>query len=359
VFLALAIVLYAVVDFFLRRYHITRQHLQYGLISFAIATLILLPLLLPFFQLERQYNFSQGRDPSLFSARPASYLATPASQWLYGNLTRAFYVASKGQPLFPGIVALGLALIGVIVLVYQKNRAWIFPVLLALTAFVLSFGPLLTLGRATESVLPFHLPYYFLAFVLTPLKSLNAPARFAVLVMLALALLAAYGTYALLRRSPRWGFALAAMCAALLLAEYIPVPLRLAPVSTGAQVSPAYLFLAQQPRAPVVEMPMGKPEFADQDKHVVYTYNSLYHLQPLVNGYSTFIPPDYYALVQDVQNFPSAAAVSRLKAWGAEWIVVHSDEYKNPNRLRARLNALPEIEHVQDFNEIWLYRIRH
>ena len=130
-------------------------------------------------------------------------------------------------------------------------------------------------------------------------------------------------------------------------------------MDAGANISPVYTYLAQQPTdEPVVEIPMGKPEFADQDKYVVYTYNSLYHFHPLVNGYSTFLPPDYYALVKDVQTFPTRKTVKRLKKWGAEWVVIHADRFDNPDKTRKKLEHIKGIEHVQDFGDVWLYRIK-
>jgi len=109
----------------------------------------------------------------------------------------------------------------------------------------------------------------------------------------------------------------------------------------------------------VVEVPMGKPTFADQDKHVVYTYNAVYHpLQLLVNGYSTFLPPDYYALVDDMQKFPNRKTVNRLRRWGVQWVIVHADAYGNPERLRKNLSRAKGLEHVRDFDAVWLYRIR-
>lgn len=360
VFLAFAIALYAIVDFAVRRYRITRAHLGFGVLALGIAAILVAPFLLPFLRLEGEYNFSEGRNPRLFSARPYSYIAAPASQWLYGNLTRAFYTASKGQPMFPGIAATLLGLWGIVTMLREKSGAWLFPVLLALLGIVLSFGPDLILGRTTTPALPFPLPYHFLALVVSPLKSLNAPSRFAVLTMLALALLAAYGVYALMRRAPRWRFAIVGACAALIVLEYIPAPLRLAPVEAGANVSPLYGFLAQQPQGDaLVHVPMGSPTFADQDRYVEYTYNAVYHpLQKLVNGYSTFIPPDYYALVDDMQKFPSRRTVLRLREWGVTWVVIHSDKFGKPKQLREELAKLKNLEHVQDFGAAWLYRIR-
>src|SRR5581483_3424906 len=128
--------------------------------------------------------------------------------------------------------------------------------------------------------------------------------------------------------------------------------------ATWANLSPVYRFLAAQPRGePVVEVPMGKANFGDQDKYVVYTYNSLYHRQPLVNGYSTFLPPEYYALVKIMEKFPTKHSVKKLAEWGAQWIVVHADQFENRRELRAKLGQLKGIALVQEFGTEWLYRI--
>ena len=103
---------------------------------------------------------------------------------------------------------------------------------------------------------------------------------------------------------------------------------------------------------------MGAPTYGGQNKYAVYTYNSLVHGLPLINGYSGFIPREYYELVSDMQAFPSGGTVERLSKWGAYWIVVHADRYKDRNELRQRLAQLDGIERVQDFGAIWLYRLR-
>jgi hypothetical protein len=162
-----------------------------------------------------------------------------------------------------------------------------------------------------------------------------------------------------MERAPRWGTWIAAACAVLIVLEYIPAPLRLLPVEAGTNVSPLYAYLAQLPRGQaIVHIPMGAPTFADQDKYVAYTYSALYHpYQPIVNGYSTFIPPDYYALVKDMQDFPTRRKIRQLRDWGAQWVVIHSDALKEPQAMREKLARLPHIEHVQDFGALWLYRI--
>jgi hypothetical protein len=355
-FLTLAMALYVFVDWITRRYRPTRAQFVFAAKAGAIAVLMTAPFLVPFLQVEAQYHFSADRDPRLFAARPASYLASTGTNWLYGSATQDLYVAAKGQPLFPGLAALVLAAAGFIA---WRWRSVAFFGLLAVSAFVLSFGPALLLGRDITTPFPHALPYYWLSLILIPLKSLNAPARFAVLVMLPIALLAALGAERLAARFPRRGGVLLVGLIGLILLEVAAMPLPLDPAAAGAEVSPVYAYLAAQPHdQPVVEVPMGDANFGSQDKFVVYTYSSLYHWQPLVNGYSTFIPPEYYRLVTAMRGFPSAATVTLLSKRGVVFVVIHSDRIGNASKVRAKLDSLVGIEHVQDFGGDWLYRIK-
>jgi len=361
VFLSMAFALQVLVDGFLRRWSYSREHLVRGAAAALLAAVVLLPFALPYLRLDKDFLDTAARDPKLFSARPASYLATPGTQWLYGKLTRPFYLASRGQPMFPGLVALALAAIGITNLRRRGSQAWIFPLALGVAAFVLSFGPMLVLDRKPVPASSIPLPYYWASIVVPPLANIAAPARFGVLVMIAISLLAAAGATRVFERAERRRHLAGALLALAILAETIAVPLRWVPVDTGEAVSPAYRFLDAQPHGePLVELPMGKPTFGGQAANAVYAYNSLYHFQHLVNGYGTFIPKEYYALVNDVQAFPQPAAVERLRQWGVVWLVVHADRYKTtpPDRLRAAIAARTELEPIREFGSIWLYRMR-
>ncbi len=367
VFLAVAMLIYAVVDFAWRRYAITRAHLIYAATGVVLILVLVVPLLLPFFQLESVYHFSAGRDPRLFAARPASYLASLGTSWLYGKATRDFYVLAKGQPLFPGITVLVLAILGTVAgwrlgegRARQAIRILIVSLwVITLAAVVLSFGPFLMGGRDLNPLTLIRLPYWWLSRVLTPLASLNAPARFAVLVMLALSLLAAFGVQWLAGRFQRGPAVITAVVAALVLLEFASVPLPLTTVAAGDKIPGVYQYLASlEPGQPVVELPMGQPNFASQDRFVEYTYNSVYHWQPLVNGYSTFIPQEYYGLVGDIYNKTPAETVKRLKAWGARLIVLNSDKYPDPQAIHQSFGKLSTVEYLYDDGVHWLYRIK-
>src|SRR5262249_22814087 len=121
------------------------------------------------------------------SATPSGYLVSLARidvTWSRRFFTRDINV------LFPGVAALVLAVLGFAVAFRgdaasrRRSRSL---ALLAALAMILSFGP------AT--------PIYTAAYhVFVPLQGLRVPARFGYLVLLAVALLAAYGVAAVERR---------------------------------------------------------------------------------------------------------------------------------------------------------------
>jgi hypothetical protein len=157
----------------------------------------------------------------------------------------------------------------------------------------------------------------------------------------------------------RWKYLSVPALVALILVEYLAVPLPLTRVAVGPRVPRAYAYLAAQPSGqPVVEIPMGEPAFPGQIRHADYVYYSLYHWQPLVNGYSGFIPQAYYDLVAAMKDFPSAETVQRLKEGGAVFVLVHSDRLRASDQIARTLDALPGIQHVKNFGSIWLYRIQ-
>ena len=153
--------------------------------------------------------------------------------------------------LFPGLVGLALALWG---LIRGRGRTrWFFFVLL-LAAFVLSLGPRLYLAPGQPAGLDVNLPYAWLYAIVPGFKALRAPARFDVLVMLSLAVLAGYGVAALGQVSrPGISTRLAqvgipVLLVGLVVLESLVWPAAHAePVPVGDQVPPVYRWLAEQP----------------------------------------------------------------------------------------------------------------
>jgi hypothetical protein len=286
------------------------------------------------------------------AASGASRLATPADMQSY-SATLAMYASSpahahawlfkESESVFPGFLLIGLAGLGLAATLRgpssaDRRVAWAY---LGVAAFAVwaSFGP-----RA-------HL-YLWLADVVPWMTLLRAPVRFGVIVAFALAVLAGFGVRRVASRRAWMGWLLVPAVAL----ELAAVPW---PLAQAGPVPEAYRLLATLPRGPVVEFPFmyKSSDFHNQTR---YMFNSIYHWQPLVNGYSDLIPPDFQALAIPINAFPDPGSFELMRQYGVRYVVVHLDRYDSPWRERLLARFPPYAAYLQRLTtdrNTWLYEI--
>jgi hypothetical protein len=166
------------------------------------------------------------------------------------------------------------------------------------------------------------LSYGLAARALPLLDSFRAPARFAVLVLLAVAVLAGLAVTSLATwiRRPRTQMVFAGVVAAALMTEYWSAPVATAAVPLEPPA--VYQWLARQPETVILELPAPAPE-ALWKHETTYQYLSIYHWQPLVNGYSGYAPRSYLRLLETVRDFPSALALHALHDRRVSVVLLH------------------------------------
>lgn len=218
------------------------------------------------------------------------------------------------QTLYVGGVVLLLATVGALGLLRHAGRRFD---LWAQVAGTGAIGLLLSLGPSADAAigaLPFDV------FVLADGLSLfRAPARFGLLVSLALACLAgaAVDTW----KAVGWRAAAAAVTALALL-ELRPNHYEL-PRPQAERISPLYDHLATLPGGAVVSLPMARLHplpWYDAD----YEWYATRHWHPIVNGYSRFEPPDHLELAAGLDAFPGDDALHALCARDVRYVVVHA-----------------------------------
>ena len=84
------------------------------------------------------------------------------------------------------------------------------------------------------------------------------------------------------------------------------------PLDAAPPVPRAYQMLAQLPRGPVVEL-LFNYKRNEYSAHTRFLFGSTYHWQPLLNGYSDLIPPDYDAVADLMTRFPDDASFAMLQ----------------------------------------------
>ena len=217
--------------------------------------------------------------------------------------------------------------------VFLRERGYFVAALLA--AMWLSLGPIpQSLGRPVEIVAPYRLLLEYVP----GFDGVRVPARFAMIVALALAALAGYGAAWVSRA--RLGRAILSVAAVIAVLEGTRLPFIVngayalrdfntpeARLLRPARAPAVYREFAAQPSdAVLIELPLGPPDF---DLRAMFY--SVVHWRPLVNGYSGFYPPHYGRLITALSEIPRHAEVSieALRSTGATHLILHQGAYRD------------------------------
>ena len=286
-------------------------------------------------------------DARIYSANLSAYLASAAfaHEWWLPKL-------ASWQPwkdvLFPGITLLILAVAGGFTGWRTRTTRGTVVAYGAIAVFATwaSFGP--------DGGL------YLLMHELVPgMSMLRAPARLGIVVVFGLAVL---GGLAVARLETRWRW-MPALLVCLLVAElgvrteqwgWPSWPLRSRPA-----ISTAYQRLADLPRGVLLEFPFPYVT-SNYHNHAPAMFWSTYHWQPLVNGYSDLIPPDFNAIALPINAFPDAASFGIAREREVRYVLWHIDRYDDPSRavLTQRLTEYTDfLRPVVITPDTWLYEI--
>jgi hypothetical protein len=348
-----------------------------GLVASAILTAgIMYPVCRPYFRSHADGGLPASGDLNLTTQASAS----PLGSYLYLS-------ASPGHPfyklfqrhkslqffwekqLFVGFLPLGLALLGCaawyrhcrVAHAIQQRDGSIEPafwgtVLTVASSYLLSLGPYLRIhDRPT-----IRLPFFWLRTWIPGFANFRVPARFGMVLMFGLALLAAWGFMYLLRfvrYRARIGTALTAALTVLILAgmaaEYDSRAL-----CFGATVSvagaPEYRWLARQrPGSVTLEIPTNPSDgWPEPYEEAPYVYADTFHWQPLINGYSGYAP----MLVRDTfrlaHEMPSESSLAALGSMGLRYVVVHTNRISAAEGKRwQELDGRDGVREAAQFND--------
>jgi hypothetical protein len=333
---------------------------RYWLLTGLAAGAAVIPVALifrPYFEVRREQGFIRGLDQAeMFSAGATDYLVSAA--WAHRWMLP--YLPAWEDVLFPGFVGVSLGIAGAWLGLRSRGSTFedrpadpmkprapetvVFYAVLATLAFWMSLGPSGGL--------------YALAYRLIPVFSfLRAPARFGIIVTLAVAVLAGLAVTHLLRRRPaRAANLLTAGLVLLAVLDLISIPLRQV---EAPPVPTAYRVLALQRWGPVAEFPFFWLR-QDFHRHAYYMANSVHHWKPLVNGYSDHIPADFRQMVVPLSTFPSRAAFQILRERRTRYVIFHLNFYDRTSRARLmeRLELYQQyLRPLVQTGDVWLYEI--
>jgi hypothetical protein len=104
------------------------------------------------------------------------------------------------------------------------------------------------------------------------------------------------------------------------------------PLLDPPQGDSALVALLRQGRGPVLELPVSQLR-SDAVVQARALYRSILHGRPVVNGYSSFVPPGFLQRMQLASEFPAESAMAALTAeTGPLTVVVHLPSLAVPER---------------------------
>jgi hypothetical protein len=213
-----------------------------------------------------------------------------------------------------------------------------------IVGFALSFGASLP----GYDVLHEHLPL---------LQGVRAAARWGMLALTAIAILAGFAVARLETRwrVRPWWTAAALAVAGLVTVEALRAPLSLVRYSGIASV---HRRLDQDAVRGIVVFPLyGGVHFNGNAR---YLLDETRHWKPMVNGYSSFAPQEFFDRAARLQKFPAPETIAELKTIGVSHVILHRAPLAaafGPAALAA-LRTHPDLEFVLEQDGVIIYRIR-
>lgn len=280
---------------------IPRRQWRELLIPTLAALALLAAFLAPYAIVAKTYGMQRtAEEASLYSATAMDWLRNPSE---------------PERQLYPG--ALALVCLGLACFTREKAK-----LALALLWVAIGFAGSLGMNFVFHEFLFGGVPGF---------RAIRAPARWAVIAHVGLAVAIALVTAAIARRN-RW-IALAVPVAFAATLWSAPVRWYLLDPSTP----PVYRWLARQNVTAVAELPMDV-----MTSEYEYLLHATVHRKRLVNGTSGFAPP-LRAELSKLSRELSDALVDRLKSTGVELLIVHEDRY-GPEGMEMRAWLKRELD---------------
>jgi hypothetical protein len=298
----------------------------------------------------------------VYSAKPWDFFLPPVYHPVFGKYVKEFVLSHLygsnpiEQVLYVGYVPLALSVYAV----YrfwrnresEEHRTVVLFTLFGL--FALSFMPPAYLP-IFDLKIPFSLSYLLYQFT----QSFRVMARFDVLVMISVAVLAGVSLKHLMQRGRK--LVLLSLVVLIILFEYAPIPSNIAEIKRPEQNFPfeqhrysfhttiidvpsVYLWLANQNEDfTIIEYPLVTGASKEEIVHYRYLFYQRVHKKKLVNGASLKI-------FKEIANLSSPATVERLQEFGVRYVIIHED-------LGRFENISSKLEFVKSFGSVSVYEI--
>lgn len=283
-----------------------------------------------------------------------SFLAALATALTSGfNLELGPISVSGNNPAKPAFFFLAAVILYIVLSFFfglKKTGGDETPTSLPVYPFILFWALFLSFGRGfaffgrspfdTGGSSPGLSPFAFFYNNLPGFKGIRVPERYAVFVLLSVAVAAGYGFLLLSRRLKKTKAkpALAVILVVILNLEYLSLPHKMVTIPVGDEIPETYRWLRDLPEdAVIVEVPF----FPVPGDNAIYMYLSLHHRKKIVNGYSGFIPQSTEYAQKVFRGFPSWSCLDILRHLGVNYLILHAKAWQPEwaERIKERLRV--------------------
>jgi len=290
------------------------------------------------------------------SARPLNYIMPASSHPLFGKFTKSMFGSIfYGRNSIEHTLYLGWAAIIFSFLAFRKHRkkpntleskenfAIGLFVFLSFGAFLFSMLPYINLG-----LFKIYFPSFFMYKILPMFR---AYARFGILLMLCVSVLAGFGIKFVLERykkfSKKISFILIILTVVLFEFNNIP-PFRV--TDLDAKTPEVYKWLADRKGDfPIIEYPLGEGGVGEEYKNLDYLLYQRVHHKRLING---AMPGTYaFEIKKKIRKITDSQTPGILKWLGAKYAIIHLDLYRQGSSRQAMevIGEVPNLRRLQGF----------
>lgn len=314
-----------------------------------IGVLLLVPAALLLWPYRRaRLDVGLDRTAEVWAVTPESFVASPTHvhQWILGALTDVPVNDLANAFLFPGYLAVGLALVALWPhsagaeadgLASRRRAAWGYALLGAVSVLFFVDGPL--------ALWPWVRGWPGFSFI-------RVSSRFITLTTLALAVLAGLGLERLVRGQPaRRAAAIATVVGLMLLGEYSTHPFD---GNAFTMPRPAIVEWLARQGGPMVVAEVPVPRAVNGGAYERFNTAAMLHSTvawwPTIHGYSGTRPERHDQTYRAMNTFPDAAALAGLRALGVTHVIAHRPLYP-PDRwaeLQVRAQSAAGLRLVHE-----------
>jgi len=356
--------------FFSKRNSLKKLLSKNAIIIVTITAFLTILLGIPYFQTSKKFRYVRDiRDTIHFANRPEYAFYPNGRTRLEKFILKTLYSHDKGPYRYDGYWGFAFIILFVLSCIsfFKLKRARkFFPViflLIAITSFVLSLGPVFQWGgKVVKKPFMIPLPYAIFYYLVPGFSGIRNSGRWEMLTIFSSSVFIGL----LLRQILKKKMLLISGIIILVILAEIKFPFKYVQVPNRNNFPKVYSFVNTLPKdIAIIELPIFSWD-AQQFSNVEFMreYFSTSHFRKMVNGYSGFSPKEWEQNTKFLtKEFPSKETINYLKNIKIQYIILHKKDYEQLpgfsfESMSKRVGTFPELQFIRQIENDYVYKLQ-